>query len=89
MTPFIRFTTEFNNNQPQFNTDGLDSKQQAFINGCLTTWKNAENMDKPFNLAMVMWKNEQDFCGLIVEVEDPVIAQLEFEATWENAGLEL
>lgn len=89
MNPFIRFATEFNGSQPQFDTAGLDSEQQTFINGCLKVWQGPDFKDKSFNLAMVMWKNEKDFAAMMVEVEDPFLSQLEFEATWENAGMTL
>lgn len=89
MKPFIRITTDFKDNQPQFNTAGLDSEQQGFINGCLKTWQGPDFKDKSFNLAVVFWRNDEDFCGMLTEVEDTFTAQLEFEATWENAGMTL
>jgi hypothetical protein len=89
MKPFLRITTNINGSQPVFDTTGLDSKQQEFINGCLKTWQQPEFQNKPWNLAVVMWKSKKDFCGMLTEVEDPFIAQMEFESTWENAGMTL
>lgn len=87
MRPFYRFTTNFNGHIPVFDTSGLDDKQLNFLNGCVKVWDNPDFKDKGFNLASVFWRNNKDFAGTIVTVDDPFIAQLEMEAMLIDAGL--
>lgn len=89
MKPFIRISTDIKGSQPVFDYQGLDTEQRAFIAGCLKTWSQKEFQNKPWNLAVVFWRHEKDFCGMLTEVEDTFTAQLEFEAQWENAGMTL
>ena len=61
-------TTTFKGGTPVFNKAGLDFSQKRFVDKMA---KLINKDKKPKNVAMVYWRNEEDFCGMGMHVEDP------------------
>lgn len=88
MKPFLICTTTFERTIPVFDCTKLDAEQSAFVNGlCATQESKRPPKGKiPNNLAAVLYRSSDDFLGIVMAIEDPMLAQLEIEALWIDLG---